>query len=156
MPESEDKYAYISVLSKIAFAIGCLCLYGIAIWIFGAAIYDIFNEVISDNFTIYKLLDEVGLIVFSIAVIDVSKFLMIEEVLKGPNRTQKEERHTFSRFIIIILTALSLEGLVLTIETAKTDLSMIIYPILLFVVVTIMIIGLAIFQKLNADSERGS
>lgn len=147
--------ATISILSKIAYSIGCLCLYAIGIWIFGAAVYQIIKDLQLETFSVFNLLDEVGLIIFSIAVIDVAKHLMIEEVIKERERSPKEERHVFSRFVIIITTALSLEGLVLTIETAKTDLERIIYPILLFLIVTLLIIGLGIYQKCSqiADGE---
>ncbi len=151
----EDKTSTltISILSKAAYSIGCLCLYAIGILIFGSAVYQIFLDLIKDNFSVFDLLDEVGLIIFSIAVIDVAKHLMIEEVIKERERSPKEERHVFSRFVIIIVTALSLEGLVLTIETAKTDLERIVYPIVLFIVVTFLIIGLGLYQRLSSQSD---
>lgn len=144
----------INWLSKFAYSIGCLCLYLIALWIFGASVWTIIKEGLGDTFTVYKLLDEVALIVFSIAVIDVSKYLMVEEVLKAIEPPPDEARQAFTRFVIIIVTALSLEGLVLTIETAKTDLSMIIYPILIFFISAILLISLGVYQKLNASSEK--
>ena len=144
----------ITTLAKIAYTIGCICLYIISIWIFGAAVWRIIKEILSSDFTVYKLLDEVGLIVFSIAVIDVTKYLMIEEVVKGAERPPREARHAFTKFVIIIVTALSLEGLVLTIETAKTDLTMVIYPIFIFLTVTLLIVSLGVYQKLNASSEK--
>ncbi len=145
--------AVVSVLSKVAYGIGCLCLYAIGLLIFGASIYQIYAEIQRATFSVFNLLDEVGLIIFSIAVIDVAKHIMIEEVFKERARTPREERHVFSRFLIIILTALSLEGLVLTIETAKTDISKIVFPILLFVVVAFLVIAIGVYHKLNSLRE---
>lgn len=150
---THEKQDFVSWMAKIAYGLGCLALYIIAIWIFFGAIWMMIQEALAEDFVIYHLLDEVGLLVFSIAVIDVGKFLMIEEVLKNGYRSPKKERGSFSRFLIIILTALSIEGLVLTIETAKTDLEKIIYPIMLFTIIALLILALGVYQKLNASSD---
>lgn len=144
----------IVLLSNIGYVIGCISLYIISISIIVSAVLGIFQEISEDNFTVYKLLDEVGFIVFSIAVIDVCKYLMVEEVLKkGTHRPPEEERRTFSKFVIIIVTAISLEGLVLTIEAVKKDFRLLVYPVTLFLTATIFIIGLGLYQNLNAKSE---
>lgn len=139
--------------ARLAYTLGCLCFYIISLWIFGSAMWRIISDVFAQTFGIEKLLEEVGLIIFSIAVVDVSTYLMTEEVLKGPEKSPKEMRRTFTKFVIIIVTALSLEGLVLTIVTAKTSISELIYPILLFITATILLVGLGIYQKLNAIAE---
>ena len=145
---------FVRILSNFAYSIGCICLYAISLWIIAAAVIGIAREVLTASFTVYKLLDEVALLIFSVAVIDVSKYLMIEEVLKDDNRSPKEARRAFTKFVVIIVTALSLEGLVITIETVKTDITNLVYPILIFITATILIVGLGIYQKLNASSEK--
>lgn len=146
--------AFVSMVASIGYIIGCFSLYAISIWIFGSAIWNIFKDVGSEQFSVYKLLDEVGLIVFSIAVIDVCKYLMVEEVLKrSENRQPYEERQALSKFIVIIVTALSLKGLVLTIEAAKIDIRTMIYPVSLFVTGTLLLVGLGVYQRLNISSE---
>ena len=150
--KSMDKF--ICFLAKFAYTVGCICLYLISLWIIVAAVVGIYIDVTASKFTIYKLLDEVALIVFSIAVIDVSKYLMTEEVLKEKDSSPKEARRSFTKFVIIIVTALALEALVITIETVKTDISKLIYPILMFITATIFLIGLGVYQRLNAASEK--
>jgi len=99
----------------------------------------------------------VGLIVFSIAVIDVGKYLMLEEVLRKGRKSKapKESRKTLSKFAIIIASALSLEGLVLTIEVAKQDVTKLLYPVSVLVTATIYIVGIGLYQKLSAAGEKG-
>lgn len=143
----------IRYLSNFAYTVGCISLYLISLWIIAAAIVGIVYDVSQSAFTIYKLLDEVALLVFSVAVIDVSKYLMIEEVLKEGDRSPEEARRAFTKFVIIIVTALSLEALVITIETVKTDIKELIYPIFMFGAATIMLVGLGVYQKLNSSSE---
>lgn len=140
--------------SKAGYIIGCCVLYIISLWIIFYALYSIGCDLARGEFTVYNLLDEVGLLVFSIAVIDVAKYLAVEEIIKhGKVRAPDEERQSFTKFVMIIATALALEGLVLTIETAKTNLEMMIYPALLLLMSTIFIIAIGIYQKLNAYSD---
>lgn len=139
--------------SNIAYTIGCVSLYVIALWIFVGAIWSIVSDAVTEAFTIYKLLDEVALIVFAIAVIDVCKYLMFEEVLRDRERSWKESADAFAKFVMIIATALSLEGLVLTIEMAKTAPSKMIFPILLFFTAAVLIVALGIYQKLSISAQ---
>lgn len=144
---------FITFLAKFAYTVGCVSLYLISLWIITAAGVRIYIDLSDASFTIYKLLDEVALLVFSIAVIDVSKYLMTEEVLKKKDSSPREARRSFTKFVVIIVTALSLEALVITIETVKTDITKLTYPILMFVTATFLIIGLGIYQRLNSMSE---
>jgi len=143
------------ILSKTGFTIGCTFLYALSLWIIGGAVFSIIRDAMGEDFTIFNLLDEVGLIVFSIAVIDVAKYLMIEEVFKGnEKRHPKEAVGALTKFVLIIVTALSLEGLVLTIETAKTDVSKIYYPVALFITAIIFLVGLGVYRYLSGKAEK--
>jgi len=146
----------IITLSNFGYVAGCIVLYLIALCILFTAVYTIIMDMRSAEYTVYKLLDEVGLIVFSMAVIDVGKYLMLEEVLRKDTdvRAPEQSRKTLTKFAIIIASALSLEGLVLTIEVAKQDITKIYYPIGVLVTATLYIVGVGIYQKLNAIAER--
>jgi len=151
----ESKIRVTHIFSNIGYIIGCVLLFIIAIWIMGAAVHSITQDVMASNFTVYNLLDEVALLVFAIAVIDVAKYLMLEEVIHRKKEKDPEEaRRSLTKFAIIIATALSLEGLVLTIEVAKSEVDKILYPVSLLVTGTFMIIGIGIYQKLNASAEK--
>lgn len=141
-------------LSRISFSISCAFLYLVSLLILGSVIVSIVQDMLNKNYAVFNLLDEVGLIVFSIAVFDVSNYLLEEEVLKGRSvREPKQSRRALMKFILIIFTALSLEGLVLTIEVAKTDISKLFYPISLLITAVICLVGLGVFTRLNAPSE---
>lgn len=149
-----EKIRAVLTFSKIGYVIGCVVLYIFSIWIILAALYSIFEELLKDSFSVYHLLDEVGLIVFSIAVIDVAKYLALEEIIKDKHkRAPKEEREALTRFVIIIATALALEGLVLTIEVAKTNVEKLVYPAILLFASVVFIIGLGLYQKLNSSTD---
>lgn len=143
-------------LSNCGYVAGCIVLYLIALCILISAVWSIIADMRSGVYTVYKLLDEVGLIVFSMAVIDVGKYLMLEEVLRKDNekKAPQQSRKTLTKFAIIIASALSLEGLVLTIEVAKQDVTQILYPVTVLLTAAIYIISVGIYQKLNASAEK--
>lgn len=143
-------------ISNFGYIAACVVLYLIAFCILISAVWGIIADMRSGEYTVYKLLDEVGLIVFSMAVIDVGKYLMLEEVMRkgGHEKPPQESRKTLTKFAIIIASALSLEGLVLTIEVAKQDVTKILYPVSVLLTSTFYIIGIGIYQKLNAASEQ--
>ena len=147
----------ITNFSNFSYVAGCSVLYLIAISILVSSVWSILKDMISGSYTVYKVLDEVGLIVFSMAVVDVGKYLMLEEVLRKGVAKQipSQSRKTLTKFTIIIASALSLEGLVLTIEVAKEDVSKIFYPLFVVLTATIYIVAVGIYQKLNASSEKG-
>ncbi len=151
----DDKSRAVHIFSKIGYILGCGILYLLSLWIIGSAVYSIVLDVLNGGFTVYNLLDEVGLIVFSIAVIDVAKYLTLEEIIKHSHiRKPREEREILTKFVVIIATALALEGLVLTIEVAKTQLDQLVYPVLLLLTSTVFIIGVGVYQKLNASVDK--
>ncbi len=148
----------ISTLSNIGYIAGCVVLYLVAMTILITAVWGIISDLFSGTYTVYNILDEVGLIVFSIAVVDIGKYLMLEEVLRkeSSRNAPEQSRKTLTKFAIIIASALSLEGLVLTIEVAKRDVTDILFPVSVLLTSTLYIIGIGVYQKLNASSEKTS
>ena len=146
----------IVTLSNFGYIAACVVLYLIAICILVSAVWGILGDMQSGDYSVYKLLDEVGLIVFSIAVIDIGKYLMLEEVMRkgGKEKVPEESRKTLTKFTIIIASALSIEGLVLTIEVAKQDVTKLLYPVSVLFAATFYIIGIGIYQKLSSSGER--
>jgi hypothetical protein len=100
------------------------------------------------------ILQAIELIVVSIAVLDVGKYIAEEEVqTKKELRTPAEARKTLTKFLVIIIIAISLEALLYIFEAGHTDLQLLIYPTLLVVATVFLIVGLALFQKISVASE---
>lgn len=152
----EGKSAKLVVrVANFGYVVTSLILFAIAIWIVMASVVNIWTEVVTSGFTVYGLLDEVALIVFAFAVIDVSKYLVLEEVLRASKDSKpRDARKALRKLVVIIFTALSLEGLVLTIEMAKTDIRMMIYSSILIFVATLYLIGLGVYQWLSSKAEK--
>lgn len=152
----KDRQAKLVVrVANFGYMIASLILFAIAIWIVIASVVNIWAEVRTNGFTVYGLLDEVALIVFAFAVIDVSKYLVLEEVLRASKDAKpRDARKALRKLVVIIFTALSLEGLVLTIEMAKTDVKMMVYSSILIFVATLYLIGLGVYQWLSSKAEK--
>jgi hypothetical protein len=96
----------------------------------------------------------VGYIVIAIAVFEVAKYLVEEEVMRGREmRSPGEARRSLTKFISTISIAVFLEALVTVFRVSHTNVADLIYPAILLLTATAMIIGLGVFQRLSATVE---
>jgi hypothetical protein len=97
------------------------------------------------------LLDSIGLVIIGFAVIETSKFIAEEEILRDKElRSAVESRRSLTKFITIIVIAASLEALVMIFETSRTDVALSIYPAGLFAAVMLALVSLGAFQWLSS------
>ncbi|KAA0567898.1 hypothetical protein [Azospirillum sp. Sh1] len=100
------------------------------------------------------MLEGVGMIVLAIAVFEIAKYLYEEEIVRERElRRADEARRTLTKFLTTIIIAASLEGLVLVFEARTTEISGIVYPVMLLGVVTLLVVGLGAFQWLARRAE---
>jgi hypothetical protein len=101
------------------------------------------------------LLGAVGYVIIAIAVFDVAKFLIEEEVLNGrERRIASEARRSLTKFISTIAIAIFLEALVTVFRVSSTRVTELLYPTLLLIAATFLVIGLGVYQRLSATVER--
>ena len=143
------------VVSRGVFAVAAtvLMLLAFALILYGG--YQIVEAVTGKDRDIGKgILDAVGYVIISIAVFDVAKYLLEEEVIRSRElRNASEARRSMTKFVTTIAIAVFLEALVLVFQTSKTDIEKILYPTLLLVAGTLLIVGLGLFQRLSASVE---
>ena len=152
-----------SIVQKVtnaAYILVSIILFIIAFTIIFWSVYQIITDVIHGSssetgWRLYKVMEEVAFIVFAVAVADVARYLLVEEVLHGKEKKpHAERRKALSNLILIITTAFSLEGLILTIQMAKISIEKLIYPIMLLIVSAILLIALGLYQKLSNASSK--
>jgi hypothetical protein len=89
-------------------------------------------------------------VIIAVAVADVGKFLFEEEVIADRElRRPAEARGSLTKFMTIIIVALSLESLVLITKAARDKPADILFPALLMLVAVAALVGLGLFQKLS-------
>lgn len=121
----------------------------------GIAVYQVVSLGLIGQPITAAMLNGVGLIIISLAVFDVSKFLFEEELLRDRElRSIRETRRTLSKFVTIIIIAASLESLVFVFEAGTERIQDLIYPSLLLAVVVLLIVGLSHYQRVSAAAEQ--
>ena len=120
-------------------------------------VWSIYEAIISlkeFSVSITKILESVGAIIISIAVLDVAKYLVEEEVIRNIElRSPAEARKTITKIFVIISIAAGMEGLVYIFKAGTSDITMLIYPALLILFSSLSIVCLGIYQKLSIAFE---
>jgi len=100
------------------------------------------------------LLESIGYVVIAMAVFDVAKYFIEEEVIRGREmRLASEARRSLTKFISTISIAVFIEGLVLVFRQSGQDVALILYPSGILITGVAIILGLGIYQRLSADVE---
>jgi hypothetical protein len=127
----------------------------ISLAMIGLAGHDIWRAAHDGEHLKRPMLDAIGLVVVSLAVFDVAKYLMEEEVLRDRElRSASEARETLTKFMVIIVIAMTLESLVFVLGAAGQHLSLLVYPAILLGVSSLMVVSLALYLRLSSRAER--
>jgi hypothetical protein len=101
------------------------------------------------------LLAAIGYVVIAMAVFDVAKYFIEEEVIRGRQmRTAAEARRSLTKFISTISIAVFIEGLVLVFRVSRESVTELLYPTALLITGIIIVVGLGGYQRLSADVEQ--
>jgi hypothetical protein len=142
-------------LSRFAFAVASLVLMAMS---FALVVYGIV-EIVRTGWSSWKdagatLLAAIGYVVIAMAVFDVAKYFIEEEVIRGREmRTAAEARRSLTKFISTIAIAIFIEGLVIVFQASKEALSEMLYPTALLLTAIVIVVGLGAYQRLSADVE---
>ena len=126
--------------------------------IMGWSVYEVFAHIIStpklDKQFIPIMLQSVGAIIISVAILDVAKYMVEEEVLRSKElRSLKEARETLTKIMVIVAIAVSIEGLVYIFKAGAEDIRLLIYPAFLIIATVFIIVGLGVYQRLSVNAE---
>src|SRR5690242_13725639 len=143
-------------LSRFAFATASLVLMAMSL---ALVIYGVV-EVVSVGTTSWKdagttVLAAIGYVVIAMAVFDLAKYFIEEEVIRGRElRHASEARRSLTKFVSTISIAVFIEGLVITFQASREDLPMMVYPTALLLTAILIVVGLGVFQRLSAEVEQ--
>ena len=155
----EESQVQISILcGKVIYFCVSLILLDISVGIIGYGFFEIFKSFRDGTEIISPMLDGIALSVLGLAVIDVSKYLLDEEVFRNRELgAASEARATLTKFFTIITIAVSLEAVVLIFSSIKEEnIESLVYPVYLLLTAVVITLGLGLFQWLNARAEQMS
>ncbi len=154
-------------LTTFIYFFAATILVSMALMIMGWSVYEVLAHIVPNlelahtvpNLAIEKqfipiMLQSVGAVIIAVAILDVAKYMIEEEVFRNKElRSPKEARETLTKIMVIVAIAVSIEALVYIFKAGAKDLSLLVYPSLLIVAVVLLIVGLGIYQKLSINSE---
>lgn len=145
-------------LSRLWFALVGAILVLLASGLVIAGMYQVTSSILRSGEMInQRLLSAVGYVVIAVAVFDVAKYLLEEEVIRERELRQVGEvRRSLTRFTSTILIAVLLEAIVLIFKMAEDDVTLMIYPTILLLAGVAMLVGLGIFQRMAVSAERAT
>jgi hypothetical protein len=144
------------------FRIGGVILYGIAaialavlaLVFIGLAMVRVWSEIAHADATVSAMLEAIGMLIVALAVFDVSKYLIEEELLRDRElRSAEEARKTLTKFLTIVIIAVSLESVVFVFQAGKEDMAKLIYPAALLAVVGGLVAVLGHYQRMSRTTE---
>lgn len=143
------------LMGRAVYGLISLSLGIISLTMMGVALWDIWLSVHERTLLVAALLNAIGLIVIGMAVFDVSKFLLEEEVFSSSaKKSPAKQREALLKFLVIIAIAISLESLVFVFDAGTKDISTLIYPTFLLISAVLVVVGLGVYQRLTRDDEK--
>lgn len=97
-----------------------------------------------------QIVNSISLIVISIAIFDVAKYLIQQEVFEKGTKWLK---HKLASFVSVIFVALLLESLLIVFIASKQDISLLIYPSILIVAVALLLFTFGYVYKNDSFGE---
>lgn len=143
------------ILFTVVYLIAAFVLVCLSIAIMGFSIHEVVINFNKDSGFISLMLQSVGAIIISAAILDVAQYMIEEEVLMNKElRNPEEARKTITKILVIISIAVSIEGLVYIFKAGIKDLSLLVYPSILIMVSAFLVIALGLYQKLSVVIEK--
>ncbi len=107
-----------------------------------------------DEAAAYKLIEAIGVLAVAVVALQIAQTITEEEVIReahvsGPTRV----RRFLSRFLVVVVVALAIEGLIATFKALRQDGSALPEAALHILAVAALLAGWGIFVKLNRAAE---
>jgi hypothetical protein len=100
-------------LARLLFVLVALALFVLAISLVVSGTWQLVRGALGGQIGIYNLMNGVGLLIVSLAIADVAKFVVEENVVRDREmRSPAEALRSLTKFMTIIIIALSLEAVV--------------------------------------------
>ena len=143
-------------LARLLFVAVALALFTLAISLVVSGGWQLLRGAFGGQVGIYNLMNGVGLLIVSLAIADVAKFVIEENVVRDREmRSPAEALRSLTKFMTIIIIALSLEAVVGIFEAGREKrFEQMVYPTMVMMAAVVALVGLGAFQFLSRRSQR--
>ena len=133
----------------ILFAVAALVLIAIAARVGWAAAVGGLDRAAAQG-----VIEAVGLLAAGVVALQIAQTISEEEVIRGAHISAPTRvRRFLSRFMVVIVVSLAIEGLVATFKAIHEDMAQLAYAASLLVSVGLLLAGWGIFIRLNRYAE---
>jgi putative Mn2+ efflux pump MntP len=143
-------------LSRFGFGTASLVLMAMSLSLVGFALTELYGAVTRQWGEVGDaLLDAIGYVVIAMAVFDLAKYFIEEEVIRGREmRIASEARRSLTKFMSTISIAVFIEALVTVVRVSKQDVDKMFPPTLLLISAIVIVVGLGVYQRLSVVIEQ--
>jgi len=143
-------------LARLLFIMVALALFALAITLVISGAWQLVRGAFGGEIGIFNLMNGVGLLIVSLAIADVAKFVVEENVVRERElRSPAEALRSLTKFMTIIIIALSLEAVVGIFEAGREkQFDQLVYPAVVMAAAILALVGLGAFQFLSRRSQR--
>ena len=100
------------------------------------------------------IIEAIGLLAVAVLALQITQTIVEEEVIREVHvRAPTRVRRYLSRFLVVIVVALAVEGLVATFKVLHDDLSQLTNAAVFLMAVGILLTGWGVFIRLNRSAE---
>jgi len=133
----------------LLFALAALMLLGITVSLGREAILEGLTQPSAQ-----KIIAAIGLLAIAVVALKISETIIEEEVVRDANLSAPTRiRRFLSRFFVVIIVALAIEGLVATFKAIHEDMTQLTYASFLIIAVGVLLSAWGIFIRLNRFAE---
>jgi hypothetical protein len=143
-------------LARLLFILVTLALFVLALSLVASGAWQLVSGALQGEAGIHGLMNGVGLLIVALAIGDVAKFVFEENVARERELPAPAEAlRALTKFMTIIIIALSLESLVGIFEAGRDkSYEQMTFPTLVMVSAVLALVGLGAFQFLGRRSRR--
>ncbi|HEY8356681.1 MAG TPA: hypothetical protein VIL30_04390 [Ramlibacter sp.] len=101
-----------------------------------------------------EIIEAVGLLAAAVVALQIAQTMVEEEVLRGAHISAPTRvRRFLSRFFVVVIVALAIEGLVATFKAIHEDLALLTYAATLLAATGVMLAAWGVFVRCNRYAE---
>lgn len=154
MTEDKALPSFLELLSRFVFAAVAIILFGLGLVLAGEAVVLFMRAAMAGKEMTETALSGIGYVVVAVATFEIARHLIEEEVVRGRGRDAADARRSLTRLISTVAVAIFLEALVVVFHAGKENIPQLIYPALLLVAATLIVVGLGVYQRLSISVDR--